>query len=196
MTLGSTNNFVEPGPSECCALSRRELLRDVESESSASRRRAVTLIGLDDLESAVLGGLLVHADGDLARTTAVDSTASELERKLGSGGNLGSLRDLVAAGLARVVRSIRLQGRVVKGVDVERRRGGHLHMRVREREEAEGENEAEVEKHVCGYGGEDGGGGFWNERSSGAGCRRTRPASRVFGVAVRCCVNVSDSCGL
>lgn len=165
MTLGNTNNFIEPGPSECGALSRRELLRNVESKSSASRRRTVTLVGLDDLESAVLGGLLVHADSDLARPTAVDSTASELERKLGSGGNLGSLRDLVAACLAGVVRSIRLQRRVVKGVDVERCRGGHLHVGVREREEAEGENEAEVEKHVRGCDGEDGGGGgSWNER--------------------------------
>lgn len=159
LKIGFTYDFVKPGPSECGAISRRKLLRNVETESSASRRRAVTLICLDNLESAVLGGLLVHADSDLARATAVDSTASELERKLGSGGNLGSLRDLVAAGLARVVRSIRLQGRVVKGVDVEGCRGGHLHVGVREREEAEGEDEAEVEQHVCGCGGEDGGGG-------------------------------------
>lgn len=180
LKIGSTYDSVKPGPSESRTLSSRELLRNVETESSASRRRTVTLVGLDDLESAVLGRLLVHADGDLARSTTVDSTASKLKREFGSGGNLGSLRDLVAAGLARVVRSIRLQGRVVKGVDVERRRGGHLHVGVCERKETEGENEAEVEQHVCDCGGEDGGGGCWNERRSGVGCRRTRPASRVF----------------
>jgi hypothetical protein len=185
-----------PSPRESSTLSARELLRDVESETSTSRRRTVTFVGLNDLESAVLGRLLVHADRNLARSSAMDGRAIEAEKDRLVDRDLVHRRDLVAARFAWVVRSVSLQGRVVEGGNIERHRGGHLHVCIRESEESEGENalEAEVEKHGGARDGKDGS-CCWNDRASGAECRRTRPASR-FLMLLRCCVNVSNSCGL
>jgi hypothetical protein len=109
---------------------------------------------LDYLEGAVLGGLLVHADGKLTTAATVDSRAFEAEKNGLVDRDLVHSRDLVAAGFAWVVRAVGLQGRVVKGGDIERHRGGHLHVGARDVSEAaerEGENgaDAEAERHDC-----------------------------------------------
>lgn len=146
-------NLVEPGPGEG-GLAGWEIVRDLESKLSGAVAvwiggkvargvgGAASDDGVDDFERALLGGILVVGDAELAGATTVDGAAEEAqglgraERHLGAAGRVVR----TSLHLAWEVAAIAGQGRVVEAVIVVGLWGFHLHVGIDGRE-AEGQEE-------------------------------------------------------
>lgn len=126
----TVSDLVEPGPSEGCISSGEggwdgvgigvgvDLTRIIAVVSSDVFHGAATLDGMNDFPDTACGGLEVISDGDLARTTAVDSTTNESELLGGTKGHdIVSTLSSVNTGslLAREIGSGGEERRVVEG---------------------------------------------------------------------------------
>lgn len=151
--------FILPCPSKSRAISARELLGDVESQTSGALYGGTSASKhLDDLEDAVGSGLLVKGDGQLAGATFVDGRAVEVEENSFVHRDFVHRSDLVRRFLAGVVGSAGLQRGGVQIGDVEWHWESHFHVGVGEAAKGCGEYGANREG-VCHVRNGVGGGG-------------------------------------
>ena len=102
---------------------------------------------MDYLPLALRSWWVIVRDGDLARSSAVDSTADEADRLLLALFEWSQLPRLVVRVLAWEVTTIIVEWCIVEVGSIERSWAGHLDVRAGEGDEAEGRSDAGGKTH-------------------------------------------------